>query len=1035
MLKLARAGEGERMKEFSPFRLDTVNQCLRRCGETSNEERIPLTPKAFAVLRYLVEHRGRLVTQCELLEALWPDTYVQPEVLKNQILDIRRALGDHSKNPRFIETFPRRGYQFIAQVTESLSTASVALAVSQTGKLVGRDRSLRELRDCLNRTADGARRVLLLTGEPGIGKTALVDEFLCQTASVAPSIRFARGQCLEGYGGKEAYYPMLETLGQLCRGPGGDSVVQILAKQAPTWLAQFPDLLQREHLQTLQRELLGATRERMLREIGDAIEVMTACGPLLLVFEDLQWVDPSTVDLISALARSRRSARLMLLATYRPVDETFSGPWKTVKQDLLVHHLCQEIVLSSLSEADVAEYLACEAPVTSPPEGLAALVHRHSEGNPLFMVAALDHMAAQGLIACKNGSWQLLVPLEQIDPGVPESLRQMIEAQIETLSAAEQRLLEVASVNGAVFSSCVSAVAAGLSQDSFEEHCEELSRRRHLVHWVDSQQLPDGRICNWFKFVHALYREVCYRRQPAGLRAKFHRRIGLRLEEMFPERLSEMAPELAHHFEAGADWARAVKYLEMIAETARRRYVHREAAAILEHALELLHKLPGGEYSVGEIEILQRLAATYLLLFDPRTVETYETLVTRADHQGLIEVQVSALIDMALPLASISSQRYREVLERALRLSDGLPDPTLRARMRATCLVRRMAACGWSAEDAKECRDTLESVQEASNQDVPASNLIDWSFIQSLSSQYRDAHRSAAASLAILSASGEENPYLAVAYWLSHRSLLFLGEWGEALREIDFAIARVEKNGNRRHAHGLRLYRAWALLYASDYTGVLETCDSVFSFLHSIGSSSGLRLCQVLAGTAEVMLGHHERALQHLLTARDGMDREILIFDWYWRIPLESALTELWLARRDLAQARPQAERFLQAALATAEHTCQAMAWEAHARVAMAEGNFEQAQASIGNALSTLQGFEAPLAAWRVHATCAEFYEVHGKEDSAERHLRLSRATILRLANSLPANSPLREKFLSAPSVSRILSSACASADVAMPRG
>src|SRR5215831_25221 len=100
------------VKVFSPFRLDSVNQCLWR-----ESERIELTPKTFAVLSYLVEHPGRLVTQSELLEAIWPETYVQPEILRTYILELRKALGDQPKHPRFIRTLPRRGYQFVAFVT------------------------------------------------------------------------------------------------------------------------------------------------------------------------------------------------------------------------------------------------------------------------------------------------------------------------------------------------------------------------------------------------------------------------------------------------------------------------------------------------------------------------------------------------------------------------------------------------------------------------------------------------------------------------------------------------------------------------------------------------------------------------------------------------------------------------------------------------------------------------------------------------------------------------------------------------------
>src|SRR5215510_623965 len=105
-----------RMPDFPPFRLDLVNQCLWRRRETAPDERLLLTPKAFAVLRYLVEHAGQLVTQEELLAAVWPETYIKPEVLKSRIFEIRSALGDRPKAPRFIETLPRRGYRFIAPV-------------------------------------------------------------------------------------------------------------------------------------------------------------------------------------------------------------------------------------------------------------------------------------------------------------------------------------------------------------------------------------------------------------------------------------------------------------------------------------------------------------------------------------------------------------------------------------------------------------------------------------------------------------------------------------------------------------------------------------------------------------------------------------------------------------------------------------------------------------------------------------------------------------------------------------------------------
>jgi predicted ATPase/DNA-binding winged helix-turn-helix (wHTH) protein len=541
------------MKAFPPFRLDTANQCLWRRQDSGNDERIALTPKAFSVLRYLVEHPGRLVTHDELLTALWPDTFVQPEVLKSHILDVRVALGDNPKNPKFIETLPKRGYQFIVPVRDV--PAPTGSVVQLRGRiLVGRDKQLGELRDCFRAALAGQRQVVFVTGEAGIGKTSLVDEFLCRSAADFDGNRIARGQCVEGYGGKEAYYPILEALSQVCGGTGGEGVVQTLATQAPTWLVQFPSLVKREQREMLQREILGATGQRMLREIGEALETITSEKPLLLVLEDLHWVDSSTVDLISALARRRAIGKLMLIGTYRPVDVTLARhPLRAVKQDLLVHHLCHEIALDPLGEAEVAEYLTTESGGVAQPDGLAGLIHRHTEGNPLFVVAALEHMTQRGFISSENRGWKLNVPLRKIDLDVPESLRQLIEAQIDRLTTQERLVLEAASlesVGRSRFAVASRAAAGGLEPEVFEDVCETLSRRHCILRPARPEKLQDGTVSVCYEFVHVLYRKVCYRRIVPGRRSKLHMRIGEWVEAHWG-RLNESATWLADHFEQG----------------------------------------------------------------------------------------------------------------------------------------------------------------------------------------------------------------------------------------------------------------------------------------------------------------------------------------------------------------------------------------------------------------------------------------------------------------------------------------------------
>jgi hypothetical protein len=894
--------------------------------------------------------------------------------------------------------------------------------------LVGRAQALNELNDASRSAWKNKRQIVFVTGESGIGKTVLVDAFLHQAAIQAPGLRIAGGQCVEGYGGKEPYYPMLEALGQLTRGPGSESVVATLAAQAPTWLAQFPALLKQEHRETLQREILGATRERMLREISEALETITAEAPLLLTFEDLQWVDQATVDLIGALARRRGPGKLMLIGTYRPVDLALADhPLKALKQELLMHKLCREIALEPLSEADISAYLSAPAPDASQPAGLAELMHRHSGGNPLFMVAALEHLTQRGMISCENKSWQLRLPLEQIVVGVPEGLRQMIEAQIERLSLEEQRALEAASIVGAAFAVDVAAATADQAPDEFDDLCDSLSRRHRIVRAAATQSPSDANGSPRYEFVHALYREVFYQRQAPGRRAKLHRRVGERLEVLFSERLSDVAPDLADHFEKSSDWPRAIKYLRLAADRAGRRYAHREATAMLQQALRLAGRLPDSDRAAIETEILEKLATIYVASFDMRAIETDEALRVRAVHHGLHDVQVRSLVEMAYLLSWINSPRCLEVVERAFKLSSGQADALLRARTRMSCFFWREMAGGWNAGDAQACRDELAVIRDSGSRSTLALHLIDYSYIQWASSEYREAHRNAVDSRAILFEGHEENPYLSRQYWASQVaaswSLMFLGEWGAALQESEAAITMLVRNGDDYRAQTSRLYRAWLYVHAMDFAGALEICDSVLPLVKEPLRIYPRRVGLIVAGAAEVALGRPDRALDRLQAASHEMDRQRVMLDWYWRLQLESSLTEVWLAKGDLGQARRQAARFLEVAQATAERTWQALAWEANARVAMAGADVARAQACISKGLSTINEADLPLAAWRVHATAADLFGRSGDLGSAEHHRELGRVTILKLANSLPVDEPLQQIFLSAPAVSKVFGS------------
>jgi predicted ATPase/DNA-binding winged helix-turn-helix (wHTH) protein len=604
-----------RQLSFGPFRLDEANECLWQGAEA-----IQLRPKAYAVLKYLLEHPGVLVTKQQLLDDIWPDTFVSDAVLKDGIRQLREVLGDDAKAPRFIQTAHRRGYRFIAQISEAGEPISVPAHSSFTrpqfcrlpqpidlslppATILGREEALAEMKQWLTRALDGKCQIAFVTGEAGIGKTTLVETFLEQ-ATALQNVLIARGECLEQFGAGEAYLPVLDSFSRLGR-EHGPKVVEILRRHAPTWLLQMPALTSVDERQTLQAQVPGVTRERMLREMAEAIDELTSEDPLILVLEDLHWCDYSTVDLISYLARRRQSSRLLLIGTYRPVEVIVNEhPLINAKQELQLHKLCHELPLEYLSEEAVAQFLGLKFPAHDFCNTLAALIHHRTEGNPLFMVNMVDYLIDEEIVVEIDGTWKLQIELEAVELKVPENIRQMIEKHIDRLTPEEQRILEGASVVGMDCSAV--AISAGLAEDvvNIEEICDGLARRHHFLLPAYLAELPDGTITPRYRFIHELYLDVLYKRVAPTRRSKIHGRIGERGEAIYGERVTEIAAELAVHFEQSRDFVRAVKYLHMAAENAARRSADYEAVTLAKRGLELLKIIPD---AAGHLEHESRL--------------------------------------------------------------------------------------------------------------------------------------------------------------------------------------------------------------------------------------------------------------------------------------------------------------------------------------------------------------------------------------------------------------------------------------------
>ncbi len=437
---------------------------------------------------------------------------------------------------------------------------------------------------------------MFITGDAGIGKTTLVDLFVACAAAQA-ACWWARGQCVDHHGAGEAYLPVLEAVGQLCRGPARGRVLELLHQRAPTCLVQMPWLLSAAALEDVQHQVQGASRERMLREMAAMLEALTAETPVVLVLEDLHWSDYATLDLISWLARRRQPARLLVIGTFRPVEMIVRDhPLRGVKQELLMHRQCEELLLEFLTAMEVAQYLgarfAAGASPTAAFQALAGAIYRRTDGHPFFMVTVADYAIQQGWLVETSGYWKVQVGATDIVQGVPESLRQMIEQQFAQLSATDQQVLEAASVVGVDFSAA--AVAAGLrvEVEAVEQCCEALIWRGQFLHPGGVEEWPDGTAAGRYRFRHALQQQVVYERLPVGRRTRLHRQVGARVEAAYGERAGERAAELARHFAQGRDFWRAVRYRRLAVDGALGRWAYREAIDHLTGGVDILKRLP-----------------------------------------------------------------------------------------------------------------------------------------------------------------------------------------------------------------------------------------------------------------------------------------------------------------------------------------------------------------------------------------------------------------------------------------------------------
>ena len=476
-----------------------------------------------------------------------------------------------------------------AALTRDASGELSALDRLVRGRLVGRDHELEEARALWQGAISGGQdsRVLLISGEPGIGKTRLVRELL--TLAQLSRAAALSGECYAE--GSAPYAPVAQVIQSafapipLLSSPLASGVMADLITLAPSLRVRYPDIGPNPPLEA------QAEQQRLYESVA---EFCMALSPLLLVVEDVHWADGGTLALLRHLARRARAARarVLIVLTYREVELDDARALNDMLHDLNRERLATRIKLTRLSREQTGELLAAILAEESTREFLDG-IYRETEGNPFFVEEVCKALIEDGKLTRENGRWQRS-SMEEIE--IPQSIRMAVQARVNRLPAPAQEVLRLASILGREFDFEALAAMSDLDEEALIEALETAERAQLITEIRVSPPLV-GHARLSFAFAHALIPSALHEGMSGLRRQRLHRRAAEALERLHPDRLTsrELAPQLGRHYSEAGQWERAADYLLVAGERAREVYAYQEAIGYLQQALALLKEQASGE--------------------------------------------------------------------------------------------------------------------------------------------------------------------------------------------------------------------------------------------------------------------------------------------------------------------------------------------------------------------------------------------------------------------------------------------------------
>jgi serine/threonine protein kinase/tetratricopeptide (TPR) repeat protein len=955
---------------------------------------------------------------------------LRPELPREFDLIIERALAKDAE----------RRYQSAQEMANSLQSLRASLTGSWAGVpiicdpgfsdtsaplVVGREAELEKLGAALKQAIEGTGRLFFLTGGPGMGKTSLADEFLRRARRQYPALLMSRGRCVEQYGTGEAYLPFLDAMGAMLSGSGRERVGAVLRTHAPTWCLELPTAFATTtgSLEKLQQETIGATKERMMREMGDALGSLATTTPVVILLEDLHWGDPSSVDLLRHLSQRIANQRLLIIGTFRPEDiEVGNHPLKSYKAEMQAHKLCDEIALASLSRQHITEYLnAVFSPNNFPPE-LGALVHEKTEGHALFATNLLQYLAERGDIVKSNGRWSIARPLSEMNLEAPESVRSMISKKIDALAEEDRRTLQYCSVQGTEFLSTVAAALLGVDEIDLEERLAQLEKTHRLVETLDEEDMPDGSVATRYRFAHALFQNFLYGDLVNKRRIQLHKQAGDTLVQHYRKRANQIAAQLAIHFERGRDFPRAVEFLTHAGDNATKLFAFTEAESHYSQAINLIRRSFEDEPAETLMALYQkRGTVSHMMGSFAQAVKDFTSMLELAQELERLDQQSAALnaMTMSLFFSHLLEETEARAAE-ALQVAERAGSQTL--RLDTMCLVAMKHLCYGELPQAKTVLDDIiATARELGYKPALMTGLTWRACLHFFQTEYEMAIKLVAES-SKLAIELRDGFLLLTSLFFRGLSEGNLGSMSAGLSTLHAAIDKARNNGDRFWYPRMPNCIGWIHRELQDFEGALKYDQEGVEIAREHHVLEAEANSMINLGIDFSQAGDSNKTVAAFHTVHDIFARDAW-FRWRYNIRLQAATAHHWLRQGDPSKARECTYGLLETAREHEVHKYIAVAYRFLSQAAWAEGNLAEAEAQINLALSELKQYPVPVVAWRVYADLAKLKSSAGDQAGARAAFAEAAAIVRSIAENVE-DEALRSKFMSSSAVTQVLSGA-----------